>query len=67
MSNEDKESNKRTVEVDTEPYFWTKRERFAMAAMQGILAKFQGQAISCEVIAECSVQQADALLKELSK
>ena len=43
----------------------TKREAFAMAAMQGLLAKFVGQVVSGEDIAICSVEQADALLKQL--
>ncbi len=45
----------------------TKRETFAMAAMQGLLPKLQGQAVSSERIAICSVEMADALLRELNK
>jgi len=45
----------------------TKREAFAMAAMQGLLPKLQGHAVSSEDVATCSVELADALLKELDK
>lgn len=43
----------------------TKREAFAMAAMQGMLVKFKDQIVSTDDIALCSVQQADSLLKQL--
>ena len=47
----------------------TKREAFAMAAMQGIMANSDDNWIFCpiESIAMQSVQMADELLKELSK
>jgi hypothetical protein len=38
-----------------------------MAAMQGLLAKSAGRAVSSKDIAICSVEQADDLLKELDK
>jgi len=45
----------------------TKREYFASLAMQGLLIRFRAQIISCDDIAICARQQADALLKELEK
>ena len=45
----------------------TKREAFAMAAMQGMLVKFKDQIVSTDDIALCSVQQADSLLKQLEE
>jgi hypothetical protein len=44
----------------------TKREAFAMAAMQGILAHPDSSG-SAQEIAEWSVYQADALLAEIAK
>jgi len=46
----------------------TKREMFAMAAMQGILSSLPSNAVfSYQTTARCSVEQADALLAELEK
>jgi hypothetical protein len=46
----------------------TKREMFAMAAMQGILSSLPSNAVfSYQTTAKCSVEQADALLAELEK
>jgi hypothetical protein len=45
----------------------TKREAFAMAAMQGLLANPETTPASAQEIAEWSVYQADALLAELAK
>jgi hypothetical protein len=45
----------------------TKREAFAMAAMQGIIASDVENVYTTTDIAEISVTQADALLKELAK
>ena len=44
----------------------TKREAFAMAAMQGLLSTEQGCNQRNMIIAERAVEIADALLKELS-
>ena len=44
----------------------TKREAFAMAAMQGLLSTEQGCNQRNMIIAERAVEVADALLKELS-
>ena len=44
----------------------TKRETFAMAAMQGLLSTEQGCNQINMIIAERAVEIADALLKELS-
>lgn len=43
----------------------TKREIFAMAAMQGILSARADAGINCEWISEVSVKMADELLKQL--
>jgi len=48
----------------------TKRERFAMAAMQGLISSGDMELAEDGVesfIAECSVKYADALLAELAK
>lgn len=48
----------------------TKRERFAMAAMQGLMARDIGAAYNSQnlhVVAKTSVKAADALLAELAK
>lgn len=42
----------------------TKREAFAMAAMQGILSK---NPVGAERVAETAVEQADALIAALNK
>ena len=44
----------------------TKREQFAMAAMQGILA-IGNKSATEDIIASCAVRMADALLEELEK
>jgi hypothetical protein len=44
----------------------TKREQFAMAAMQGILA-IGNKLDTRGVVAECAVKMADALLAELER
>ncbi len=44
-------------------YGLTKREQFAMAAMQGLIGL---TSVSSEVLAKASIDAADALLKELS-
>ena len=47
-------------------YGLTKREMFAMAAMQGILASLTDDAdISPECLARCAVRNAEAVLAEL--
>jgi len=43
----------------------TKREAFAMAAMQGYTVSMSINTVDCEDIAKMSVYMADALLKEL--
>lgn len=45
----------------------TKREAFAMAALQGIIASDIDNIYTSEYVAVESVAKADALLKELSK
>jgi hypothetical protein len=45
----------------------TKREAFAMAAMQGNLASPETAGANAQEIAQWSVYQADALLSELAK
>jgi len=45
----------------------TKREAFTMAAMQGLIASDIENIYTTTDIAEISVTQADALLKELAK
>lgn len=45
----------------------TKRELFAAMAMQGFCTGKIGECSSVSVVANLSVKQADALLKELSK
>lgn len=45
----------------------TKREQFAMAAMQGLLSKHGYDDYKAESIAEYTVNQADALLAELER
>lgn len=46
----------------------TKREAFAMAAMQGLLAKHEGYSEDSKLcMAQAAVACADALLKELAK
>ena len=46
----------------------TKREMFAMAAMQGILSSLTDDSdMSPSELARCSVRNADALLAELEK
>ena len=46
----------------------SKREMFAMAAMQGILASLSDDCdITPKLLAECSVRDADALLAELER
>lgn len=46
----------------------TKREQFAMAAMQGLLHNHHGiAAFTCADITESAVQYADALLAELER
>jgi hypothetical protein len=55
-------------EQDVEVYGITKREAFAMAAMQGIMASNEcGVAHHPETAASWAVSVADALLEELSK
>jgi len=46
---------------------FTKREAFAMAAMQGFIATGEYSASTDQQIAGCSVKVADALLEELAK
>ena len=49
-------------------YGLTKREMFAMAAMQGILSSLTDDSdMSPSELARCSVRNADALLAELEK
>jgi hypothetical protein len=45
----------------------TKREYFALMAMQGIIANKDGLDIKIERIVESAVDTADALIQELSK
>ena len=45
----------------------TKREYFALMAMQGIIANKDGLDIKIERIVESAVDTADALIEELSK
>ena len=45
----------------------TKREQFAMAAMQGFCANDEWNDTSCDTVAEMSVEQADALLTKLNE
>lgn len=45
----------------------TKRERFAMAAMQGFAAADVSHQVSHKILANASVVRADALLAELEK
>lgn len=46
----------------------TKREMFAMAAMQGLLSSLaEGENPSCAEVASCAVAAADALLAELER
>lgn len=45
----------------------TKREAFAMAAMQGMYANHESRDVHPEIIARSSVAAADALLAELAK
>lgn len=46
----------------------TKREMFAMAAMQGILSSLTDEHdLSVDCLAKCSVRNADALLAELER
>ena len=45
----------------------TKREYFALMAMQGIIFNKDGLDIKIERIAETAVDTADALIKELTK
>jgi hypothetical protein len=45
----------------------TKREYFALMAMQGIIANKDGLDIKIERIVESSVNTADALIEQLSK
>jgi hypothetical protein len=45
----------------------TKREYFAVMAMQGIIANKDGLDIKIERIVESAVNTADALIEELSK
>jgi len=52
------------------PLGLTKRERFAMAAMQGIMSRDCGSAynsLNLHVVAKSAVTAADALLAELAK
>ena len=45
----------------------TKREQFAMAAMQGLLANKDSRSTSCEFKVETSIELADALLTKLNE
>ena len=45
----------------------TKREYFAAMAMQGYISCGKSSVISITTLAECSVQQADALIKALNE
>lgn len=45
----------------------TKREAFAMAAMQGLCANSHYATADCVVIAGYAVSQADALIEELNR
>ena len=46
----------------------TKREMFAMAAMQGMLSNpTLGYDVGCSTVAECATGYADALLAELER
>ena len=45
----------------------SKREAFAMAAMQGLLSNPEDTDTSCESTAECAVEMADVLIAELNK
>lgn len=50
----------------SEPYKPTRREYFAKAAMQGLLAS-HGDHKDSDILAKLSVKRADALIKELDK
>jgi hypothetical protein len=54
-------------ELKTECVGLTKREQFAMAAMQGIMANASGGYSSFEYLSQDAVAVADALLAELEK
>ena len=45
----------------------TKREYFAIRALQGILVDKDMQGAGDTIVAECAVQMADALIRELEK
>jgi hypothetical protein len=45
----------------------TKREQFAMAAMQGLLANKDSRSTSCEFKVETAIEHADALLTKLNE
>jgi hypothetical protein len=45
----------------------TKREQFAMAAMQGLLANKDSRSTSCEFKVETSIEHADELLTKLNE
>lgn len=45
----------------------TKREFFAAMAMQGYISCGKSSVITITTLAECSVQQADALIKALNE
>ena len=57
-----------TTAHGTEPtYGLTKRERIAIAAMQGFCAAPDTDHWAVETLAECAVRQADALLAQLER
>ena len=64
--NGDLSANPVVAEFDVIESGLTKREAFAMAAMQGLLSTEQGCNQRNMIIAERAVEIADALLKELS-
>jgi hypothetical protein len=45
----------------------TKREQFAMAAMQGLLANQYSRSTSCEFKVETAIEHADALITKLNE
>ena len=57
-------------DLNNHPSLWiglTKREYFAAMAMQGYISCGKSSVISITTLAECSVQQADALIKALNE
>ena len=52
---------------DSPAQYMTKREYFAAMAMQGYVSCGKFNQVSDKTLAECSVQQADALIKALNE